>query len=156
MSGPDPKTDPSGDPLAFVFFNEVGIIEHLARTAAERVMPDGLSMAGFTVLNHMIRLRHARRAPAQIASAVQVTKGAMTGTIKRLEAQGWVEIVPDPKDGRGKRVSVTPAGRAVRDEAVGRLAPAFAALFQAVDAARIEALLPTLQAVRRALDAARD
>lgn len=147
---------PPDDPLAFVFFNEVGIIEHLARTAAERVMPDGLSMAGFTVLNHMIRLGHARRAPAQIAGAVQVTKGAMTGTLKRLEAQGWVEIVPDPKDGRGKWVSVTPAGRAVRDAAVGRLAPAFEGLFRAVDAGRIEAVLPTLQAVRKALDAARD
>lgn len=158
MSDPKaaPQAGPAGDPLAFVFFNEVGIIEHLARTAAERVMPAGLSMAGFTVLNHMIRLGHARRAPAQIASAVQVTKGAMTGTLKRLEAEGWVEVVPDPEDGRGKWVSVTPAGRAVRDAAVARLAPAFAALFQAVEPARIEAVLPTLQAVRRALDAARD
>ena len=69
------------DPIAFVFINEVAIIEHLTRTAAERALPAGLSLAGFVVLNHMIRMRHERRAPAQIANAVQVTKGAMTGTV---------------------------------------------------------------------------
>ena len=149
-------TEPLGDPLAFVFFNEIGIIEHLSRTAAERAMPTGLSMAGFVVLNHMIRLGHERRAPARIAAAMQVTKGAMTGTLKRLEAEGWVAVVPDPADGRGKLVSVTPAGRTVRDAAIARLAPEFDQLLREVDPADLSAILPTLQAVRRALDLARD
>jgi DNA-binding MarR family transcriptional regulator len=146
----------SADPLGFVFFNEVGIIEHLSRTAAERVMPDGLSMAGFTVLNHMIRLGHERRPPAKIASAVQVTKGAMTGTLKRLEAGGWIVVEPDPADGRGKTVSVTPAGRAIRDQAITRMSPQMAALFAGVSPDELAAILPTLQKVRRLLDAARD
>ena len=149
-------SEPLDDPLAFVFFNEIGIIEHLSRTAAERAMPVGLSMAGFVVLNHMIRLGHERRAPARIAGAVQVTKGAMTGTLKRLEGEGWIVIVPDPDDGRGKLVSVTPAGRGVRDAAIARLAPEFDQLFARVDPADLHAVLPILQAVRRALDAARD
>lgn len=144
------------DPTAFVFFNEIGIIEHLARTAAERVLPDGLSLAGFTVLNHMVRLGHEQRAPARIASAMQVTKGAMTGTLKRLEAGGWITVAPDPKDGRGKMVSLTPAGRAVREAAIASLSPLFADLLREVDLGEIEAVLPTLQAVRRVLDAARD
>lgn len=145
-----------GDPLPFVFFNEIGIIEHLARTAAERVLPSGLSMAGFTVLNHMIRLGHERRAPARIASAVQVTRGAMTGTLKRLEAEGWIVVHPDPADGRGKAVSVTPQGRAVRNAAVAALTPVFADLFQDVDPAELARVLPTLRKVRAILDAARD
>lgn len=149
MSAPD-------DPVAFVFFNEVGIIEHLSRTAAERVMPEGLSMAGFTVLNHMIRLGHERRPPAKIANAVQVTKGAMTGTLKRLEAAGWVIVEPDPTDGRGKGVSVTPEGRAMREEAIARLTPGFSSLFDHMSPDELAAILPTLQKVRRILDAARD
>jgi len=144
------------DPTAFVFFNEIGIIEHLARTAAERVLPDGLSLAGFSVLNHMVRLGHERRAPARIARAMQVTKGAMTGTLRRLEAGGWIIVTPNPKDGRGKAVSLTPAGRAVRDTAIASLQPVFDDLLQEVDLAQIEAVLPTLQIVRRVLDAARD
>jgi DNA-binding MarR family transcriptional regulator len=144
------------DPPAFVFFNEVGIIEHLSRTAAERVLPRGLSMAGFGLLNHMIRLGHERRAPAKIAAALQVTKGAITQTLKRLEAEGLVTVEPDPRDGRGKAVSVTPAGRQARQEAIAALDPLFADLLAQVDVAEIEAVLPTLQKVRQVLDAARD
>lgn len=143
-------------PSAFVVFNEIGIIEHLARTAAERVMPRGLSMAGFTVLNHMTRLGYERRAPAQIAAALQVTKGAITGTLKRLEAGGWVTVEPDPWDGRGKLVRMTDAGRAVRADAIARLEPLFGQLFGDLDPAELSAILPTLQKLRRVMDAARD
>lgn len=149
-------TEPSGDPPGFAFFNEVGIIEHLSRTAAERVLPVGLSMAGFTVLNHLIRLRHSARPPAKIAAALQVTRGAITGTLKRLEAAGWVTIHPDPHDGRAKGVSVTPAGRQVRADALVALAPQLAALFRQIDPAEIDAVLPVLRKVRAILDAARD
>lgn len=149
-------TERPQDPTAFVFLNEVAIIEHLARTAAERALPQGLSLAGFTVLNHMIRLDHERRAPAQIANAVQVTKGAMTGTLKRLEAAGWVAVVPDPEDGRSKMVSVTPKGRAIRETALKVLTPLFAPVQRAVSESEIKAAIPVLQKIRAALDAARD
>lgn len=149
-------TDPVGDPLPFLFFNEVGIIEQLSRTAAERVLPAGMSMAGFSVLNHMIRLGHEHRAPSKIASAMQVTRGAMTGTLKRLEAEGWIEVTPDPEDGRGKAVRVTPVGRAARGAALQALGPLFADLLREIDPAEMEAALPFLRKVRTILDSARD
>lgn len=144
------------DPIAFVFINEVAIIEHLARTAAERALPTGLSLAGFVVLNHMIRMRHERRAPAQIANAVQVTKGAMTGTLKRLEAEGWISVTRDPDDGRGKVVTLTAEGRAIRETALKVLTPEFAPVQRAVSEDEMRLALPILQKVRAALDAARD
>ena len=119
-------------------------------------MPQGLSMAGFTVLNHLIRLRHEDRPPAKIASALQVTRGAITGTLKRLEAAGWIVVKPDPSDGRAKGVSVTAAGRQIRAEALAALAPQFADLFRAIDPRELEAALPVLRKVRAILDAARD
>lgn len=147
---------PHGDPPAFRVLNEIGIIEHLSRTAAERVLPAGLSMAGFTVLNHMVRLGHDRRAPAQIASAVQVTRGAMTGTLKRLEAEGWIEVTPDEQDGRGKVVRLTAAGRVIREAALVAMGPIFDDLLTRIDLADLQAILPTLQALRKVLDTARD
>jgi len=48
---PDRK-GPLGDPVAFAFLNEVGIIEQLARNRFEAVMPDDLLLSHFTVLNH--------------------------------------------------------------------------------------------------------
>ena len=149
-------TDLKGDPAAFVFLNEIGIIEHLSRTAAERALPTGLSMAGFSVLNHMDRLVKDDCAPAKIASAMQVTRGAMTGTLKRLEAEGWVAITPDPADGRGKAVRLTPAGRAMREAALVALAPHFTAFLKPAVLADIDAVLPALQRIRAILDAARD
>ena len=144
------------DPPAFVFFNEIGIIGHLARTAAERVLPAGLSMAGFEVLNHMVRLGHVDRPPARIASAMQVTRGAITGTLKRLAAEGWIVVDPDPHDGRAKTVNITPAGRETRTAALAALAPLFDDLFRGIEMAEVEAILPTLRRVRMLLDAARD
>ncbi|WP_397398931.1 MarR family winged helix-turn-helix transcriptional regulator [Phenylobacterium sp.] len=149
-------SDRRNDPTAFVFINEVSIIEHLSRTAAERVLPEGLSLAGFTVLNHMIRLGHERRAPAQIAGAVQVTKGAMTGTLKRLEAEGWISVTADPDDGRGKVVMLTPEGRAIRETALSVLALQLELVLRAVSEDELRQAIPVLQKVRAALDAARD
>ena len=149
-------SDRRNDPTAFVFINEVSIIEHLSRTAAERVLPEGLSLAGFTVLNHMIRLGHERRAPAKIAGAVQVTKGAMTGTLKRLEAEGWISVTADPDDGRGKVVMLTPEGRAIRETALSVLALQLEPVLRAVSEDELRLAIPVLQKVRAALDAARD
>ena len=150
-------TEPADDPpLPFVVFNEIGIIEHLSRTAFERLLPEGLSVAGFTVLNHLIRLGHERRPPALIARALQVTRGAITGTVKRLEAQGLVRSDPDPNDGRGKGISVTAKGHAARNAAIATLTPYLDDLMTRVDLADLAAMLPTLQNLRRVLDSARD
>jgi DNA-binding MarR family transcriptional regulator len=143
------------DPPVVRFFTEIAIIEHLTRTAAERVLPAGLSMAGFEVLNHLTH-RGPTQSPAQIASAMQVTKGAMTGALKRLEAGGWVAIAPDPRDGRGKTVTLTAAGAAAREAGLAALAPQFAAVLANVGEPVLVAVLPLLRRVREHLDAARD
>jgi len=47
--GPDPE-------LVFAVLNEVGIIHQLSSSALLKVLPDGLQIAHFSVLNHMARL----------------------------------------------------------------------------------------------------
>ena len=115
----NPKDDSPDSALAFAFLNEIGIIEQLSSNRLQRLLPAGLSMAGFTVLNHFARLGKVDEAPAKLASAFQVTKGAMTNTLQRLEAMGLIEIVSDVDDGRAKRVSLTPAGAGMRTQ-IGR------------------------------------
>ena len=46
------------DPVSFYFkfFNEIGIIAQLSGNKLERVLPEGMSLAQFTVLNHFCRL----------------------------------------------------------------------------------------------------
>jgi DNA-binding MarR family transcriptional regulator len=141
-------------PLAFRVMNEIGIIEQLARTAFERVMPDHLTVAQFTVLNHFVRL-DGERSPLQLARAFQVTKGTMTSTLARLSAKGFVAITADPTDGRAKRVALSPAGRAAHMRAVAALGPQLAELEVAVGRPLLEILLPRLTQLRKYLDARR-
>lgn len=150
-------TAPRGDddPLMFSFFNEIGIIDQLAGSVLERALSGGLRMAHFVVLNHFVRLGGSR-SPAELARAFQVTRGAMTNTIRRLQARRLVAVTPDPDDGRAKRVAITAAGRRVRDQAVGAIGAPMGLLEARFGADRFRDALPFLRQLRAHLDAARD
>lgn len=145
----------AGDPLAFRVLNEVAIINQLASRAFENALPAGLSLAQFSVLNHLVRLGDDRT-PARIAAAFQVPRPTMTHTLGRLAAAGLVRLVPDPDDGRGKRVRLTPEGTAMRARAVAATAPLLAGLGEAVPEPLLASLLPLLADLRARLDAARE
>lgn len=138
----------------FAALNEIAIIGQLSGNAFLKVMPDGLQLAQFGVLNHMVRLGDGWT-PVRLASAFQVTKGAMTNTLQRLEARALVRIEPDPADGRSKRVFITDAGRAMHQRCLAALGPELAALEAALGGELFTRLLPDLQALRTHLDAAR-
>ena len=150
------RPNPDFTTIAYTFFNEIAIIDQLGRNRFERVLPDGLSIAGFSLLNHFVRLNKTQDTPSQLARAFQVTKGAMTNTIHRLEALGLVTISADPSDGRGKLVSITEAGRAARHDAIARLGPSLQQLAGLIDQQELEALVPTLMKLRAILDANRE
>lgn len=139
----------------YSFFTEVGIIAQLSRTGFERALPPGMTMAQFGVLNHFARIEGSHT-PARLAAAFQVTKGAMTNTLQKLESRGLVAIKPDPSDGRRKLVNLTARGRSQRAKALASFTPA---LFEAVDDAALEdivAALPLLGRIRENLDRARN
>ncbi|TDG14528.1 MarR family transcriptional regulator [Paracraurococcus ruber] len=149
------QASPPQDPPLFALLNEIGIIEQLARNRFDAAQADGLLLSHFVLLNHLVRVQDGA-APARIARALQVAKGAVTNTVQRLEDRGLVRVEPDPADGRGRRVWLTPAGRARRQQAVRAAVEAFSGLAALLPEARIAALLPELRAIRQALDAARD
>ena len=136
---------------AFRLFNEIGIIAQLASTKFESVMPDGMTLAQFSILNHFVRLG-GERSPKDLARAFQVTKGTMTSTLQRLEARGCITIRPDPDDGRAKLVSITPKGRQMREAAIEALRPFLATLSGHEIAGSFPLLLELLSSLRRYLD----
>lgn len=143
--------DTRRDPELFVFFNEIGIIEQLTRARLESLLPDNLRMPHFVLLNHLVRLG-GKWSPARLAAAFQVTRAAVTNTLKRLEARGLVKVEADPADGRGKLVSLTAAGRRTRDRCVANVEPLLAELQQQFGQQVFSDSLPLLQALRRYLD----
>lgn len=143
------------DPPTFQLLNEIAIIEQLARNALERALPDRLRQPHFGVLTHLVR-RGDGASPGALARAFQTSKAAMTNTLHRLEARGFIRVESDPKDGRGKRVFLTDAGRAMRERAIAAVGPQMAAIGGVLSEAEIAEILPHLRRLRAHLDAARD
>jgi len=141
----------SKTPLAFTFLNEIGIINQLSTARFESVLPDGLNQPQFSVLNNFVRLG-GTRTPAQLAEAFQVTRGAMTNTLKRLERKGCIELRASAIDGRSKEVSITPKGRRLRDKAIKATRPELDKLVDGLGVKEIERVLPLLQLMRSWLD----
>jgi len=146
--------EPIKDPISFRFFTEIGIIEQLARNRLERGLPDGLKISQFSVLNHLVRLG-GEWSPARLARAFQVTKGAMTNTLQRLEKRGLIRVLADPHDGRGKLVDLTEAGREMRLRCVESISPLLADLSTELSDKEFASALPVLEKVRRYLDSHR-
>lgn len=141
---------------AFDVMTETAIIGRLADTALEQTLPGGLSVAGFGVLNHFVRLNLTGESPSKLARAFQVAKGAMTYTLQQLESRGYVSILPDPSDARGKVVRITAKGRRARDAGINSVRPGMEKLIEALGADEFRRVKPFLARLRTILDAARN
>ena len=139
----------------FAFFNEVGIINQLSSALFQKRLPDGVTVAQFSVLNHLIRVKDGQT-PLTLASAFQVPKTTMTHSLAGLSSRGLVEMRANPKDGRSKCVWLTEAGRAFREAAIGALAEDAARLAPQLDLQGIMEMVPKLAEVRMVLDRDRD
>lgn len=139
----------------FRFFNEVGIIEQLSRALLEARLPAPYIAPHFAVLNHLMRVGDGRT-PLELATAFQVPKTTMTHTLAGLERGALVEMRPNPDDGRSKRVWITGAGRAFREEAIAGLGPDIARLSARIAPETVAALVEPLAEIRRLLDEDRD
>jgi DNA-binding MarR family transcriptional regulator len=137
--------------IAVSLFAELFIADQLARSRITRLLPRGMELSQFSVLNHLARLGE-ERTPAQLARSFHVTRGAMTNTLAKLAWAGHIHIRPDWEDARQKFVAISPAGRAARDEAVMSIAPLISDVVQALGAERVRAVLPVLRELRLRLE----
>ncbi len=137
--------------IAVALFGELFMADQLARNRISRVLPKGMELSHFSVLNHLARIND-ERTPAQLAKSFHVTRGAMTNTLSRLEWAGHVHIRPDWEDARRKFVAISPSGRAARDSAVAAVVPLIADVVQSIGADRVRALVSVLRELRVRLE----
>jgi DNA-binding MarR family transcriptional regulator len=137
--------------IAVALFGELFMADQLARNRISKVLPKGMELSHFSVLNHLARIGD-ERTPAQLARAFHVTRGAMTNTLARLEWAGHIHIRPDWDDARRKFVAISPAGRSARDAAVQAVTPLIGEVVQALGADRVRAVLPVLRELRVRLE----
>ena len=104
-----------------------GIVDRIAlfhkriRTMlADTLTEFGLNVGEWAVLGSLLRAGAPyQRSPGALAKSFDLTSGAMTNRLDRLEAEELIRRLPDPDDRRGVIVELTPKGRDVWQRAVG-------------------------------------
>ena len=107
----------------------------------------GLSFARYEALVLLAFSREGRLGMSKIGQRLMVHPTSATNIIQRLAAQGFVERVPNPDDGRGTLAVITPAGRDAMEAATADLVGARFSLGM-LTAAEHEQLFELLRKVR--------
>ena len=89
--------------------------------------------------------------PTNLYNSLLVTSGAMTHRLDRLAADGLIERIPDPNDGRSLLVGLTPAGLATLEAALADHLANEHALIEALDPDEREGLGELLRKLLTAL-----
>ena len=104
---------------------DVGFLLKRISTAIGKNADQGLKTVTFSQMRVIIYIAHApeqRCCQKDIEARFGVSHPTVVGLLKRLEAKGLVTTAMSQKDKRRKEVALTPAGRALVDEAVARRA----------------------------------
>ncbi len=142
--------DEAGDPLAVSLFSEIFMVDQLARARLTKALPKGMEISHFSILNHLARMQ-SERSPAQLARSFNLTRGAITNTLTKLEQAGHIHVRPDWDDARRKFVAISPAGLRARDAALQAIAPLIHEVVDDIGADRVRAVLPILRTLRSRL-----
>ena len=136
--------------LAISLFSEILAADQMVRNRLSRVLPKGMEISHFSVLNHLA-WHEGERSPAQLAETFNVTRGAMTNTLSRLEWAGYVHIRPDWDDARRKKVAISPAGKRAHEQALSAIAPLVSDVIEQLGEDSVRATLPILRQLRMQL-----
>ena len=138
----------SENSLAVSLFGEILVLDQLVRNRLAKVLPKGMELSHFSVLNQLSHTK-TERTPAQIAKSFRVTRGAITNTLNKLELSGYIHVRPDWDDARRKMVSISPAGIVARNNALAAVTPIINELISEMGEERLKAIVPILRDLRQ-------
>jgi DNA-binding MarR family transcriptional regulator len=105
-------------------------VQHLGRRLRDIDAAAGISPARFSALASLAF--HGPINLSELAADERVSRPAMTRLARDMEVAGLIARTPDPDDGRGVRVALTPSGLAlvhqVRDRKIALVADYLAGL----------------------------
>jgi DNA-binding MarR family transcriptional regulator len=106
---------------------------HLQRALRHEMAASDIEMSEFEALLALRRGADHCRSAGDLLRESQVTSGAITNRVARLEERGWARRDVDPADRRHVLVSLTPEGLARADQLLAAKNQAEAALFGRLD-----------------------
>ena len=134
--------------LAVSLFGEILALDQLVRARLAKVLPKGMELSHFSVLNQLSHTK-TERTPAQIAKSFRVTRGAITNALNKLELSGYIHVRPDWDDARRKMVCISPAGIVARNNALTAVTPIINELVSEMGEERLKAIVPILRELRQ-------
>src|SRR5437899_1804524 len=97
-----------------------GLHRRFQRAMDETLTEFKLDYAEYKLLGLLTREGEVyRSSPGKLARMMELSSGAMTNRLDRLEKAGFLRRLPDPDDRRGILVELTAKGRKVYNDAVG-------------------------------------
>jgi DNA-binding MarR family transcriptional regulator len=141
--------------------DRVGGINRRIKRAMETTLAEhGLTHPDWEVLCSLrLRRERNRSSPGSLAAELELSTGAMTSRLDRLEREGYVRRLPDPDDRRGVVIELTPEGRAAWDRAAGvqaRREAFFASALTKAEQKQLNGLLRKLLLALEAVEPGRD
>jgi DNA-binding MarR family transcriptional regulator len=125
-----------------------GINRRIKNALRDTLVPYGITPEDWHVLSSLrLRKEGRRSSPGVLARDLELSSGAMTSRLDRLEELGFLRRLPDPDDRRGVVVELTDEGRAAWDAAAevqGRKEAFFASALAADEQRQLNALLRKL------------
>lgn len=123
----------------------------LLREMAAAEMPvleaRGVTMWGYSVLSELDR--SSIRTQAALAAAIGADKTRIISTLDELQRQGLIDRAPDPDDRRVRLLSITPAGRKLKDAVQAEIQRGEERWLGELDADDRQAFLRVLQQLTR-------
>ena len=95
------------------------LANHLERELRRELAAEGIEVWELEVLLALHRAPGRQMSAGALLRESQVTAGAITNRVGRLEAQGWVRRDVDPADRRQVLVTLTPAGERHAEKILG-------------------------------------
>jgi DNA-binding MarR family transcriptional regulator len=109
-------------PLAMASATSIMRVQQLLITEYDAVVGrHGLTFARYEALVLLAFSREGRLGMSTIGQRLMVHPTSATNIVQRLHAQGFVERLPNPDDGRGTLAAITPAGRDAMEAATADL-----------------------------------
>lgn len=96
----------------------MGLSRRIKRMMEETLAEHELTWGEWKALGFLRRCGPTYRcSPGRLAEHLELSSGAMTNRLDRLEEAGLISRLRDPDDRRGVQVELTPAGRKAYEEA---------------------------------------
>jgi DNA-binding MarR family transcriptional regulator len=112
---------PMLDPEVEGIVDRIGGLHRRFKRAMDETLDEfNLDWAEYKLLGLLMREGEVyRSSPGKLAKMMELSSGAMTNRLDRLEKAGLLRRLPDPDDRRGILVELTPDGKRVYEGAIG-------------------------------------